>query len=161
MGNRLRSLLRKFELQSPSDDFTEEVIKEINAMAGDTVYTNKRLKATLSKNVTAMPSTGFTYSVLNQVSHQSHANFPPVISKKVWASVIAFVVFCLIVSLSVKEEGRQVSELFLIPLGNYVTTLTSNLREPLFYLGVIVLSVSLLLLIDYFFKKIMRSGRAE
>ena len=160
-GNRLRSLLRKFELQSPPDDFTEEVIGEIDTMAGDKVYTNNRLKAILSKNLTAVPSAGFTYSVLNQVRHQGHANYPPIIGKKVWASIITFVVVCVIVSLSVKEEGGQVSQLFIIPLGDYVSTLTTNLMEPLFYLGLIVLSVSLLLLIDHFFRRILRSGRAD
>ena len=166
MGNRadrLRSLLRKVELQSPPDDFTEEVIREIDAMARDKVYTNQKLKAVLSKNLTAAPSTGFTYSVLNQVRHQgqSQDHYPPIISKKAWASIIAFVMVCLIVSLGVNGEDGQVTELFLTPLGNYLSTLTANLLEPLFYLGMITLSIGLLLLIDYFFRNVLRSGRVD
>ncbi len=166
MGNkvdRLRSLLRKFKLQSPPDDFTEEVIREIDAMAGDKVYTNQKLKAVLSRNLTTSPSTGFTYGVLNKVRNQgqSQDHYPPIISKKAWASIIAFVTVCLIVSLSVNGEGGQVTELFLTPLGNYLSALTSKLLEPLFFLGVITLSVALLLLIDYFFRKIQRSGGVD
>ena len=166
MGNkvdRLRSLLRKFELQSPPDDFTEEVMRDIDAMAGDKVYTNQKLKAVLSKNLTATPSTGFTYSVLNRVRHQGHSqdHYPPIISKKAWASIVAFVTVCIITSLGVNGEGGQVTELFLTPIGNYLSTFTANLLEPLFYLGMIVLSVGLLLLIDYFFRNIPRSGGAD
>ena len=166
MGNRedrLRSLLLKFELQSPPDDFTEEVIREIDAMASDKVFTNQKLKAVLSKNLTTAPSTAFTYSVLNRVRHQgqSQDHYPPIISKKAWASIITFVMVCLMVSLNVNGDGGQVTELFLSPLGNYLSTLTANFLEPLFYLGMIVLSVGLLLLIDYFFRNILRSGGAD
>ena len=166
MGNkvdRLRSLLRKFELQSPPDEFTEEVIREIDAMAGDKVYSNQKLKGVLRNNLTVTPSTGFTYRVLNQVRHhgRSQDHYLPIISKKAWASIITFVMVCLIVSLSVNGEGGQVTELLLSPLGNYLSTLTLELLEPLFYLGVITLSVGLLLLIDYFFRNIQRSGRVD
>lgn len=166
MGNKevkLRSLLRKFELPSPPDDFTEEVIKEIDAMAGEEVYVNQRLKVVLTKNLIAEPSVGFTYSLLKQVSPQgqSQDHYPPIISKTAWASIVVFVVVCLIVSLSLNEGGGQVKELFVTPVGNYISALTTNLLEPLFYLGVITLSVALLLLIDHFFKKNLRSGRAD
>jgi hypothetical protein len=156
-------MLRKFELQSPPHDFTDEVIREIEAMSGDKVYSNQKLKALISKNLTAGPSTGFTYSVLNQVRPQGRRqdHYPPIISKKAWASIIAFVTVCLIVSVGLNGEGGQVTELFVTPIGNYLITLTSKLLEPLFYLGVITLSVGLLLLIDYFFRNIQRSETVD
>jgi hypothetical protein len=132
-------------------------------MADDKVYTNQKLRALLNKNLTAGPSARFTYSVLNQVRPQGQSQdyYPPIISKKAWASIIAFVVVCLIVSLGLNGGGGQVTNMFVTPVGNYLSSLTTNLLEPIFYLGVITLSVSLLLLIDYFFKRIIRSGRAD
>jgi len=156
-SDKLRALLKKYEMQRTADNFTEEVMKEIIANVDDKVYTTSRLKAALSRNLTDEPSTGFTYTVLNKIKNQRNANYPPIISRKAWALIIAFLVICLILSVDVNGNSGQVTELFLIPLGNYISTFTSNLLEPLFYVGIITLSAGLLLLIDYWFKKILRS----
>ena len=156
-ANKFRTFLKKYELQTPADDFTEEVMKEISMHVDDKVYTTSRLKAVLSRNLKVEPSTGFTYTVLNKVKNQSNANYPPIISRKAWALIIAFLVICLILSVDVNGNSGQITELFLIPLGKYISTFTSSLLEPLFYGGIIILSAGLLLLIDYWFKKIVRS----
>ena len=156
-GDKFRALLKKYDFQSLPDDFTEEVIQEINANA-DYVSADSRLKSVLGKNLAAEPSTGFTYSVLNKVKDDGPVKYPPIINNKAWALITVFIVVCIILSGDMNDSRGPMNELLLLPLGNYLSTFTAKLLEPLFYVGVIVLSGGLLLLIDYLLKKVLRSN---
>jgi hypothetical protein len=156
--DKLRSLLRRFQLQTPPPTFTGEVLKEIEAMADDKVYANASLKAVLQKNVSAQPSHEFTYKVLNKVREQPTASYQPIISKKAWALIVVFIFICLIVALSKGSAGSSgTGQHYYILVGAYLSNLTLRLIEPLFYSGVIILSAGLLLSLDYFIAKKVRS----
>jgi hypothetical protein len=155
--NKLRSLLKKFEIQAPPPTFTEEVVREIKAMADEKVYASARLKTMLQKNVGRLPSTEFTYKVLNKVREQSHAHYPPIISKRTWGLIVAFMVICIIVALVKEPLGNTTSVLRYLPVGEYLSRLTVHFVEPLFYSAVIVVSAGLLLVLDYFISKRLRS----
>ena len=156
--DKLRSLLRRFQLQMPPPTFTGEVLKEIEVMADDKVNANASLKAVLQKNVPALPSNEFTYKVLNKIREQPMSLYQPIISKKTWALILVFVVICLIVALGKESAGGTGTEQnYYILVGAYLSDLTLRFIEPLFYSGVIILSAGLLLSLDYFIAKKVRS----
>jgi hypothetical protein len=154
--DKLRSLLKRVQLQTPPPLFTGEVLREIEAMADDKVYTNAGIKAVLQENVSAAPSNEFTYKVLNKIREQRTASYPPIISKKTWAIIVVFIVICLVVG---KEGagGAGTEQHYYILVGAYLRNLTLRFIEPLSYSGVIILSAGLLLSLDYFIGKKLRS----
>ena len=156
--DRLRSVLRRFQLQMPPPTFTGEVVREIGAMADDKVLAEASLKAALQKNVTPVPSNEFTYKVLNKIRKQPTASYPPIISKETWALIVGFIVISLIVALGKESAGvTGTGQHYYILLGAYLSDLTLRFVEPLFYSGVIILSAGLLLSLDYFIGKKLRS----
>lgn len=156
--DKLRSLLRRFQLQTPPPTFTGEVLKEIEVTADDKVYANSSLKAVLRKNVSVVPSNEFTYKVLNKIREQPAALYQPIISKKAWAIIGVFIVICLIVALNKGSAGSTGTEQhYYILVGAYLSNLTLRFIEPLSYSGVIILSAGLLLSLDYFIGKKLRS----
>ena len=156
-NDKLRLLLRRFEMQKPPPEFTGEVMKEIESMADDKVYADTRLVELLQKGKSAEPSPTFTYKVLNKVREQPRNSYPPIISKRVWISIVAFVVFCLIVSIT-NEPARNLAtdHFFLPPLADYLGNLVGKFIEQQFILAVIFFSITPLLAIDYYFRKKLR-----
>ncbi|HEX6889769.1 MAG TPA: hypothetical protein VF141_03735 [Chryseolinea sp.] len=158
-ADKLRSLLKRFEIQAPPT-FRGEVMREIEAMADDEVYAGARLKAMLKKNAGHSPSTEFTYQVLNQVRGQSRAAYPPIIPKRTWALIVTFLVICVAVALVKDPLGGNTSVLRYLSVGDYLGNLTLRFVEPLFYSAVIIVSAGLLLVLDHFINKRLRSRPA-
>jgi hypothetical protein len=159
-ADKLRSLLKRFEIQAPPT-FTEEVMGDIEAMAEEKVYVPARLKGILKKNVERSPSAGFTYQVLNQVRGQSRAPYPPIIPKRTWAMIVAFLVTCVTVALVKDPLEGNTSVLRYLPVGEYLSNLTLRFVEPLFYLAVVIVSAGSLLVLDHFLSKRRRSRRTS
>ena len=158
VDNKLRSLLRKYEFPTLPEDFTVEVIKEVEGITEEKVFASPKLKAALQKNVLAEPSNEFTYKVLNRVREPQPLDYPPVIGKKVWISIGIFAALCIIVAFFYESGTEPVNGFyFYIPIADYLNKLTTGLIETLFYVGVIVLSSGLLLLFDHFFQRKLRS----
>lgn len=156
-NDKLKLLLRRFQLQTPPDGFTEEVMKEIEFIADDKVYADSRLVELLQKNVSAEPSAGFTFKVINKVAQQSQGSYPPIISKKVWIAIVVFVSLCLMVSVINEPAGSSPTDgYFSIPLADYLGNLTAKFIDQLFYLVVILCSVTLLLTLDHYFRRKLR-----
>jgi len=156
--DRLRFVLRRFQPQTPPPTFTGEVLREIEAMDDDYVFADASLKTALQKNVTPVPSNEFTYKVLNKIREQPTASYPPIIGKKTWAFIVGFIVISLIVAFGKESDGVTGTEQhYFILVGAYLSDLTLRFVEPLFYSGVIILSAGLLLSLDYFIGKKLRS----
>jgi hypothetical protein len=156
--DRLRSVVRRFQLQTPPPTFTGEVLREIEAMDDDKVFADGNLKAALQKNMTSVPSNEFTYKVLNKIREQPTASYPPIISKKTWAIIMGFIVISLIIALGKESAGvTGTGQHYYILVGAYLSDLTLRFVEPLFYFGVIILSAGSLLSLDYFIGKKLRS----
>jgi hypothetical protein len=154
MGNkkrdRFRLLLRKYKLQSPPDEFTSEVIREIESMAGHEVYADETFLSVLKGNAPATPSSSFTYRVLNKTRKQTTVSVPPVITKKGWALIVGFVGICLIAAILMERSELQSSTTrYSIPVAEYLSNLTITIIEPLFYLAITIASACTLLWIDY------------
>lgn len=159
--NILRSLLKSYEIKTPPPTFTDEVVREIEAMAGDQVYASASLKGALKKNVAQSPSTEFTYKVLNKIREQPHASYPPIIGKKVWAFIITFLIACVISAFTIEPPDDAGSLLNYLPVGEFVGKLTLHFGEPLFYSAIIIVSATLLLALDYVIKGRSRTGRSD
>ena len=157
----LKSLLKKAGLPKPTAEFTGEVMREIEAMAGDEVYTSPTLKAALQRNAPVMPAADFTYKVLNRSRHQLPAPlYPPIIGKKIWAAVGVFVLAYVIAAIAMGGGSGAHTDLpYATSIATYIRSLTINFRESLSYLGLIIFTACLLLSLDYFFKKRSREGR--
>ena len=158
----MRLLLRRFELKTPPQEFTDEVMKEIKAMADDKAYSGSRLKTILKRNVSVEAPSNFTYKVLNSIREQPHNLYPPIISKRVWGLIMVFVVVCLIVAVVNERAGETSTDpYFYISVAEYLRNFTLRFIEPLYYLGVIGVSAVLLLVIDYFLRRKLRAGRLD
>jgi hypothetical protein len=151
----LRSLLKKTELPQTPAQFTSEVMREIEAMAHDEVYTDSTLKSALQRNSPVMPAADFTYKVLNRTRHPLPAPvYPPVIGKKIWIAVGLFVLTYIIAAIAMGRGTSGHTDLpYTIPITSYVRNFTVTFSEPLSYLGLILFTACLLLGLDYFFKK--------
>jgi hypothetical protein len=150
---KLKSLLRKIEVSKPTDSFTDEVAKEIEAIVQNKSLANDNLKYLLQKHALTTPPSDFTYKIINQA--RNHATLPvykPVISNRAWF-IIALIIIVFSVEAIVSKPAAEVSgtSLYFISLGRYLSSLSLRIFEPLFFLGIIVISASLLLTLDYAF----------
>jgi hypothetical protein len=149
---KLRSLLRKTEVSEPRDSFTDDVAKEIEAIVQNKALVNEDLKHLLQKQGLTTTPSDFTYKIVNRVRKHSLPVYKPVISNRAWF-IIALIVFVFSVEAIVSKPVTEVSgiSLYFISFGRYLNSLSLRFFEPLFFLGIIVLSASLLLTLDFAF----------
>ena len=159
--NKLKSLLKSYEIHTPPPTFTNEVVREIEAMAEDKVYASAEMKSMLQRNVVSTPSTEFTYKILNKVREQPSTSYPPIISKKAWALIFAFLVVCVTFAFIGEPLGNTTSVLHHLPVGEFLSKLTLSFGEPLFYSVIVIVSSALLLALEYFISKRWRSRRSS
>jgi hypothetical protein len=158
----LRSVLKQAGLPKPPAQFTPEVMREIEAMAGKEVYTNPILKRALQRHGHVTPAANFTYKVLNKTRHRlPDPTYPPVIGKKIWVAMGVFVFFYVVAAIVIGLGDRVPTGLpYTPPLASVIRLLPANFRESLSYLGLITFTACLLLTLDYHFvKKRRRPGR--
>ena len=164
MGSRaehkLKLLLKKVELQTPPENFTAAVMKEVEATAEDKVLSSPALVALLRKQDLPAPSEDFTDHVMNHVREVPSGIGQPLISKGAWVFIVLFVFINLIIAIAGGEEpGTSTRQFDLTSIGKYLTEVFLHFRETLFYLGIIVLASAVLLTMDYFFKRKLLSPR--
>jgi hypothetical protein len=152
--DKLRKLLQGVELNKPGSSFTEGVMKEIQSE----VVFNPLLKSMLKNTSIEGPSENFTYDIMGQleVSDFKLAD-QSIISKKVWLIASVLVVLLVMIALSGQQENNP-------SISPYFNGFRNSLHPILTYLNSIpsitlicLISVSGLLLLDYFLKeKILR-----
>ena len=150
---KLKSLLRKMEVNEPPDPFTDEVMKEVEAIVSNRMLINDNLKNLLKEHVLTTPPADFTYKILNRTrNHSTVRAYKPVISSRTWC-IIALIIFVFSFESIVSKPASEVSGIavYLISLGGYLNSLSIRFFEPLFFLGIIVISASLLLALDFAF----------
>jgi hypothetical protein len=150
---KLKSLLRKMEVSEPTDSFTDEVAKEIEAIVQNKVLANDNLKYLLQEHALTTPPSDFTYKIVDRArNHSTLPAYKSVISNRAWL-IIASMIFVFSVEALVSKPVTEVSgiSLYFISFGRYLNTLSLQFFEPLFFLGIIVISASLLLTLDFAF----------
>lgn len=161
MGRRdekLKSLLRKMNVSETPDSFTDEVVKEIEAIVKNKMLADDNLKKLLQQHVLTTPPSDFTYKVLNRTrNHSTVPAYKSVISNRAWIiiALVIFVIFVFSFEAIVSKPVTEVSglALYLISFGGYLNTLSLRFFEPLSFLGIIVISASLLLALDFVFHR--------
>src|SRR5688500_14615125 len=158
-GEKLKYLMRKIDISEPTVSYTEEVVKEIEAITKNNVVANDNLKYLLQEHALTTPPTNFTYKILNQArSHSTEPVHKPVISNRTWL-IITLIIFALSVEAIVSKPvaGAGDISLYFISFGRYLNTLSLQFFEPLFFLGIIIISASLLLTLDFAFYRMHNS----
>lgn len=147
--DNLKILLQKVELEEPSANFTAEIMTEITVQ--NHPIHNPVLKSVLQNEGAEILPEDFTYRVMMAVKSESSPLYKPIITKKGW-----FVIVCSLIAILIlltllgnnKPLPRGATSYFM-EMGNVMTTLVKN-TSSLFILT--FLSVSILLIIDYFLK---------
>lgn len=152
MGNKedkLKEILKRMHHVKPSDDFTPEIMREVEAMAEHRDYANEKIKSLLQNSSQPAPSNAFTYSVLNAIRETPSRDSKPVISKGVWIGILSFVSLCIIVAMLSTKGDSSSENFYVMPVGDYLSNLFGRYREIILYAGITFASGSLLLLVDY------------
>ena len=144
----LRALLRTAELPTPPDEFTAEVMREIGP-SPEQAPIDLHLKAVLQDVKLAEPSVDFTYKVQDRIKSLSQPQSSvPVITRRVWIAVGAFLAVCVAMSMNVSPGVPSDGPIYFTKLAAQVTKLTTTFHEPLLYGEVIIASAVLLLTLE-------------
>jgi hypothetical protein len=143
---------KNLEEESTSSDFADIVLDRI--LANETKK-EKALQLILQKNITEIPTEGFTENVLQQViKHSEVSKYRPVISKKAWiviAIILAILTWFIAIEVDMSKEEPGVLYRYLANMEKLFTfEVPSLLISPVFALSLFALSS--LLSIDYFLR---------
>jgi hypothetical protein len=159
----LRTLLSQCLQQDPPPHFTEDVMREIEAMEADRVRADIDLLIMLKKSATAAPSKAFTHSVLKKIREPEPAIYKPVISANAWRLIVASLLTFIILALT--GQSSTDSAFFSNPIAEYLSDALLTLNESLVYFEIVAVAGSGLLLLDYFLtmrpKANLVSGQGE
>jgi hypothetical protein len=149
----LKKLIQKFELDKPTVNFTESVMKEILVEANQEVVINAKVKSLLKRNAIDKPPMDFTNGVMTQVkSLEARTKYKPVITQKAWR--IIFTVFaCLVLGVSISDSTATVPEgltSYFVQFGDMLNTIFGDANGSLYLTT--IFSTGLLLLTDYVLK---------
>lgn len=156
----LKKCIRSVEPDKPASNFTEMVMNEIQAEVQNEVVINPALKSLLQQIAVEIPSSDFTQTIMSQVEIIDRKQ-EPIIRKNAWY-MIGTAVAVLIGLLGFSEQASkspQILTLSVVGMGNELSTIFSGISTvPSVYL-LTVISISVLLLIDYFLRERVFSQR--
>jgi hypothetical protein len=151
--DNLKILLKKVELEQPSPDFTTEIMEELKVQQDHVL--NSELKSILQRNSEEFLPSNFTHVVMTEV-HREKIIVKPIISKKAW--VIISGCFTAMLTLILSMENRSVlpggATAYFVSLGTTLRMLLGS-TSTLFLIS--FFSVSVLVMIDYFFRAIQKA----
>jgi hypothetical protein len=151
--DNLKILLKKVELEQPSPDFTTEIMEELLVQQDHVL--NAGLKSILQRSSEEFLPSNFTHVVMTEI-HREKIIVNPIISKKAW--VIISCCFTAMLTLILFMENRNVlpggATAYLMSLGTTLRILLGS-TSTLFLIS--FFSVSVLVLIDYFFQCIQKT----
>ena len=153
--NSLKMLIQKVELDKPSPNFTNLVMKHIQPVVKNEVLTYNLLTSVLQRSIIDKPTSNFTPNIMTQVEACDYKTIidKPIINKKAWYIAVLFLsgVFWIGLLVKIRKPSQNLSS-FLLDSGNILNNILSSLNViPSLYL-ITIISMSALLLIDYFIK---------
>ena len=148
----LKKLLQKVELDTPSPNFTQNLMQQLEAEASQASAFEPTLMALLQTHALQSPSENFTQKVLAQTAPPKTV-YAPIFSNKVWYGIAASVALVLGVAI--------LSSLKNTPSITQITDIQSSYRLPnitlllssvpsVYVMGSI--AIATLLLADYLFR---------
>lgn len=148
----LKKLLQKVELDSPSPNFTHNLMQQIETEASQASAFEPKLKALLQAHTLQSPSDNFTQKVLAQTAPPKTV-YAPIISNKAWYGIAASVALVLGVAiLSSLKNTPSITQIggfqrsYRLP---NITLLLSSVPS-VYVMGSI--AIATLLLADYLFR---------
>lgn len=148
----LKNLLQKVELDSPSPNFTHNLMQQLETEASQASAFEPKLKALLQAHTLQSPSDNFTKKVLAQTAPPKTV-YAPIISKKAWYGIAASVAWVLgiaiLSSLKNTPSMPQITDLqrsYRLP---NITLILSSVPS-VYVMGII--AIATLLLADYLFR---------
>ena len=153
--HNIKKLIQSIELDSPSENFTEKVMSNINYAPDDELLNDPSLTSLLKKNGQEAPSVNFVTAVMAQIQREGIIEYKPIISKKIWSVLsvlfVSSVVFVLFTE-SPSSSNSYVSK-YSDVLEKIITSFGSSIVESIQIPSILVVSIfclSSLLLLDYF-----------
>lgn len=155
-NDKLKILLKNVEFPSPSHQFTEEVMKEIQELTRKDVLVDTKIKMLLRNHAFDIPPAHFTSKVM--VKLRGLESLPawqqPVISHKAWAVIGLFTLFLLLGALGDGQKLPLPEERFhFISIGSYLNAGLIKHLEIIFYGTIIIFTLTLLLTLEHWLRK--------
>jgi len=158
---KLKSLLKNVELPKPSVQFKAEVMDGIQALEEKESFADAELKTLLRGKALVNAPTSLAFQVLNKVRGQrpSATLYRPVISRKAWVGIAAFVVFLVVMALANGQQEAFVGKpRYTLSIAEYIFAFLSRYREEIFMSVAVAWCAIFLLVFDHWLSRKERSG---
>lgn len=153
--NILIRLLKNVTTDSPSNEFSESLMLQLQSNAEESLITDGSFSDLINQTETDVPSVGFTDDIISKLKTQApQVSYHPLISKR--ASLLFAATFLVLVILSfITKESSQVkateSSYFEI-LNNTILSLLQSFAQETTLIILCIISFSALLCIDFIYK---------
>jgi len=154
--DKLKVVLRNLELQSPSKEFTSEVMMGIQSVAINDYINEGKLKDLLMNHALVSVPSDLTYQIMNQVSKwkSSPAEYPSIISKRAWYAIGSFVTLLLVIAFIDGRGDFPVGEpLYFISVGKYLNLIFSRYLDSILFSAGACCAAVFLLAVEYWLRK--------
>ncbi|MBT8385111.1 MAG: hypothetical protein KJO83_05325 [Bacteroidia bacterium] len=156
--HNINKILRKVDLNTPSDLFTDSVMSKVNAIPETNILSDPKLTSILSKNVLENPGSDFSTKVMARINAIGTSTYTPLITKKGW-TVLIFMFFGLIIYVTLSQPSENTSNTFITKYTSLTNNFISNFSNTIIFdaqiasiLMISVLSLVSLLLIDSYLR---------
>ena len=156
--HNIKKILRKADLNTPSDLFTDSVMSKVNAIPETNTLSDHKLTAILSKSVLENPGSDFSTKVMARINALETSTYSPLITKKGW-TIIIFMFLSLIIYVTFSQPAENTSNSFMAKYTSLTNNFISNFSNTIAFdaqiasiLMISVLSLVSLLLIDSYLR---------
>jgi hypothetical protein len=156
--HNINKILRKVDLNTPSNRFTDSVMSKVNAIPETNTLYDPKLTSMLNKSVLENPESDFSTKVMARINALETSTYTPLITKKGW-TVLIFMFLSLIIYVTFSQPAENTGNTFIAKytslannfISNFSTTITFDAQISSI-LMMSVLSLVSLLLIDSFLR---------
>lgn len=156
--HNITKILRKADLNTPSDHFTDSVMSKVNAIPETNTLSDPKLTSMLNKSVLEYPESDFTRKVMARINALETATYTPLITKKGWTLII-FMFLSLIIYVTFSQPAVNNGNTFIAKYTSLINDFISNFSTTITFdaqissiLMISVLSLVTLILIDSFLR---------
>lgn len=150
--DRFRKLIKRAEPDKPGADFTNAIMKRLQAESElDSAKEAALIQLLQSHTLVETPSANFSRRVMNQVTVRQSKPFQPIISTRVWymiaASLLCVVVSCLLLLSSGSSQPASSG------LDQLLSSVDGTLNALPIQYALTIFALSALMVTDYFLRQ--------
>lgn len=156
--HNITKILRKVNLNTPSDLFTDSVMSKVNAIPETNTLSDPKLTMMLNKSVLEYPESDFSIKVMDRINAIGTSTYTPLITRKGW-TVLIFMFLGLIIYVTLSQPAENTSHTFMAKYTSLTSNFISNFSNTITFdaqiasiLMISVLSLVSLLLIDSYLR---------